>query len=42
MLLPGLGSGLQDSAWNAWVGNMQNANELLGFLHGVYGLGATM
>ncbi|KAL1844444.1 hypothetical protein VTK73DRAFT_2548 [Phialemonium thermophilum] len=42
MLFPGFGSGLEDSAWNAWIGNMQNANELLGFLHGAYGLGATI
>ncbi|KAI1323854.1 tRNA wybutosine-synthesizing protein [Xylariaceae sp. FL0255] len=42
LLLPGFGSGLQDSAWNAWVGNMQSANELLGFIHGCYGLGATI
>jgi fucose permease len=42
LLLPGVGNGLEDSAWNAWVGNMQNANELLGVLHGAYGLGATI
>lgn len=42
MLLPGFGTGLEDSAWNAWVGNLQNANELLGILHGAYGAGATI
>ena len=42
MLFPGFGNGIEDSAWNAWVGNMENANELLGFLHGAYGLGATI
>jgi fucose permease len=42
MLFPGFGNGVEDSAWNAWVGNMQNANELLGLLHGAYGLGATV
>lgn len=42
MLFPGFGNGLEDSAWNAWIGNMQNANEILGFLHGAYGLGATI
>lgn len=42
MMLPGFGSGLEDSAWNAWIGNMASANELLGFLHGSYGLGATV
>ncbi|KAI0595775.1 tRNA wybutosine-synthesizing protein [Biscogniauxia sp. FL1348] len=42
MLLPGFGSGIEDSAWNAWIGNMESANELLGFIHGGYGLGATI
>ncbi|RKU44784.1 hypothetical protein DL546_007130 [Coniochaeta pulveracea] len=42
MLFPGFGNGLEDSAWNAWIGNMHSANELLGFLHGAYGLGATI
>lgn len=38
-MLAGLGNGFEDSAWNAWIGAMPNANELLGFLHGFYGLG---
>ncbi|CAK7238956.1 MAG: hypothetical protein STHCBS139747_000377 [Sporothrix thermara] len=42
MIFPGIGNGVEDSGWNAWVGNMENANELLGFLHGAYGLGATI
>jgi fucose permease len=42
MLFPGFGNGIEDSAWNAWVGNMEPANVLLGFLHGAYGLGATI
>ncbi|KAL5621230.1 hypothetical protein BROUX41_006700 [Berkeleyomyces rouxiae] len=42
MFISGLGSGVQDSAWNAWAGNMQNSNELLGIIHGVYGLGGTV
>ncbi|KAF1816772.1 putative MFS transporter [Eremomyces bilateralis CBS 781.70] len=41
-MLAGFGNGLLDAAWNAWIGNMNNANELLGFLHGFYGLGATI
>lgn len=41
-MLAGFGNGLEDGGWNAWIGNMQNANELLGFLHGAYGLGATI
>jgi fucose permease len=42
LLFPGFGGGLVDSGWNAWIGNMQQANELLGFLHGAYGLGAAI
>ena len=41
-VLAGFGNGLLDAAWNAWVGAMANANEILGFLHGFYGLGATL
>ncbi|KAF2197861.1 MFS general substrate transporter [Delitschia confertaspora ATCC 74209] len=42
LILAGFGSGLQDAAWNAWIGNMANPNEILGFLHAAYGLGATL
>lgn len=42
MMFAGYGNGIEDSAWNAWIGNMESANELLGFLHGSYGLGATI
>ena len=38
----GFGNGLEDGGWNAWIGNMENPNQLLGFLHGSYGLGATI
>ncbi|KAK5165454.1 uncharacterized protein LTR77_008983 [Saxophila tyrrhenica] len=41
-MLAGLGNGLEDSAWNAWIGVMNNANEMLGFLHGFYGIGGTI
>ena len=41
-MVSGFGNGLLDAAWNAWVGNMANANEVLGLLHGCYGLGATL
>ncbi|KAJ9636325.1 hypothetical protein H2199_008000 [Coniosporium tulheliwenetii] len=41
-ILAGFGNGLEDAAWNAWIGNMANANEILGFLHGFYGLGAVL
>lgn len=38
----GFGNGLIDAGWNAWIGDMAHANEILGFLHGFYGLGATI
>ncbi|KAF2123017.1 major facilitator superfamily domain-containing protein [Lophiotrema nucula] len=41
-ILAGFGNGLEDAAWNAWVGNMANSNEVLGFLHGFYGVGALL
>lgn len=41
-MFAGYGNGLGDSAWNSWIGDMANANEILGFLHGMYGLGATI
>ena len=42
LMFAGFGNGLEDSAFNAWVGGMHRANELLGLLHGSYGLGATV
>ncbi|KAJ5098745.1 hypothetical protein N7532_005746 [Penicillium argentinense] len=41
-ILVGLGSGFQNAAWNVWIGNMANSSEVLGFLHGFYGVGATV
>jgi fucose permease len=41
-MIAGLGNGIEDSGWNAWVGAMANANELLGILHGLYGAGAVI
>jgi fucose permease len=41
-LLIGFGNGLIDAAWSAWLGNMAQANEVCGFLHGSYSLGATI
>lgn len=41
-ILAGFSNGLEDGAWNAWLGVMQNANEVLGFLHSFYGLGAIL
>lgn len=41
-MLAGFGNGLADAAWNAWIGNMASPNEVLGFLHAFYGLGAVL
>ena len=41
-MLAGFANGLEDGGWNAYIGNMQNANEMLGILHGAYGLGAVL
>ena len=37
-----VGNGLEDAAWNAWIGHLRNANEVLGVLHGAYGLGGIL
>lgn len=42
LLFPGFGNGLEDSAWNVFVGDLQHANQLLGIMHGAYGAGATI
>jgi fucose permease len=41
-ILAGYGNGLADAGWNAWIGDMANANEVLGFLHACYGLGGAI
>ncbi|KAL4889902.1 major facilitator superfamily domain-containing protein [Aspergillus ambiguus] len=41
-IFAGFGNGLADAAWNAWIGNMADANQMLGFLHGLYGVGAVL
>ncbi|KAK2612850.1 hypothetical protein QQS21_001130 [Conoideocrella luteorostrata] len=41
-MLTGFGNGIEDSAYNAWVGNMRQTNELLGILHGSFGFGGTV
>lgn len=38
----GFGNGLADSGWNAWISNLSSANELLGIMHGLYGIGAVI
>ncbi|KAM0322167.1 hypothetical protein ACHAQA_009656 [Verticillium albo-atrum] len=40
--LAGFGNGIADAAWNAFIGNLANANETLGFLHALYGVGGTI
>ncbi|KAL4889305.1 major facilitator superfamily domain-containing protein [Aspergillus ambiguus] len=40
LAIGGVGNGLADSGWNAWVGAMAKSNELLGVMHGLYGVGA--
>lgn len=37
--ISGFGCGLIEAAWNTWAGNLKNQNEILGLLHGFYGLG---
>ncbi|CRK12952.1 hypothetical protein BN1723_009862 [Verticillium longisporum] len=41
-VLAGFGNGIGDAAWNAFIGNLANANETLGFLHALYGVGGTI
>ncbi|KAL4772711.1 major facilitator superfamily domain-containing protein [Aspergillus nidulans var. acristatus] len=36
----GLGNGLIDAGWNAWVGDMVSASTLMGLMHACYGLGS--
>lgn len=36
----GLGVGYQDASANAWVAGLPSAHQKLGYLHGLYGLGA--
>ncbi|KAF9884579.1 hypothetical protein FE257_001463 [Aspergillus nanangensis] len=41
-IFAGIANGLHEAAWNAYLGNMQKSSELLGFLHGLYGIGAVI
>ncbi|KAF2723187.1 MFS general substrate transporter [Polychaeton citri CBS 116435] len=38
----GWGNGLLDAAWNAWAAELDRPSEILGALHGMYGLGAAV
>ncbi|KAK9321845.1 major facilitator superfamily domain-containing protein [Lipomyces orientalis] len=40
--LVGLGIGTLDAAWNAFVADFQNVNEIMGLMQGMYGVGATI
>ncbi|KAK9370214.1 major facilitator superfamily domain-containing protein [Lipomyces kononenkoae] len=40
--LVGLGIGTLDAAWNAFVADLQNVNEIMGLMHGLYGVGGTI
>ena len=42
LAVAGVSNGLLDAAWNAWIGTLDHTNQLLGLLHGCYGLGATI
>jgi hypothetical protein len=37
--IAGLGNGTIDAAWNPWLGSLNNANQIMGILHGFYGIG---
>ncbi|WQF75171.1 Putative major facilitator superfamily, MFS transporter superfamily [Colletotrichum destructivum] len=41
-ILAGFGNGLSDAGWNAYIGNMGHASEVLGFLHACYGAGGVI
>lgn len=41
-MLAGFGNGIGDGAWNAWIGAMDNPNEVLGMLHACYGAGGVL
>lgn len=42
LTVAGFGIGIADAAWNAWIGDLADANQLLGLMHGAYGAGATI
>ena len=41
-MFAGFGNGLAEGAYNAYLGNMARSNEILGLLHGLYGVGAVL
>lgn len=42
LVLAGVANGILDGAWNAWISQFPSTNQLLGLMHGCYGLGATI
>lgn len=42
LVIVGVANGILDGAWNAWISQFPSTNQLLGLLHGCYGLGATL
>lgn len=38
--IAGFGNGISQGVWNSWLVGMPSVNELMGFMHGFYGLGA--
>jgi fucose permease len=38
----GFGNGTIEASWNSWMGSLDAANEVMGFLHGFYGLGGIL
>ncbi|KAL9489630.1 hypothetical protein ACSS6W_001907 [Trichoderma asperelloides] len=42
LVLTGFGSGLMNGSWNSWFGGLVQGSTVLGFLHGFWGLGATL
>ncbi|KAH8154379.1 uncharacterized protein LAJ45_02147 [Morchella importuna] len=41
-IITGFGSGLMNGSWNSYVSGLTNSSSLLGFLHGFFGIGATI
>lgn len=41
-ILAGLGNGVIDASWNAWIGAMADSSKLMGLLHAFYGMGAAL
>lgn len=42
LIFVGIANGILDGAWNAWISQFPSTNQLLGLMHGCYGLGATI